>query len=111
MNNPYMPPYSSYWNNGRPYRPFNPYQYVQEPVSEENQETEIKTEEKSAEPKPEEKSAMPESKQARRADEKWRKRRVVRPQRELLLKELWRKSGCAKRNNLCLRKTAELLQL
>lgn len=74
MNNPYMPPYSSYWNNGRPYRPFNPYQYVQEPVSEENQETEIKTEEKAAESKPEEKSAMPESKQARRADEKMAKK-------------------------------------
>ncbi len=59
MNNPYMPPYSSYWNNGRPYRPFNPYQYVQEPVSEENSETEIKTEEKS------ETQAAEEGKQAR----------------------------------------------
>lgn len=50
-NNPYMNPYpnpygygNQEWVNGRPYRPFNPYQYVQEPT-EEPIVTEAKTEE------------------------------------------------------------------
>ena len=53
-NNPYMNPYpnpygygNQEWVNGRPYRPFNPYQYVQEPT-EEPLVTEAKTEEPAA---------------------------------------------------------------
>ncbi len=43
----YTPP--SYWANGRPYRPFDPYQYVQEPVAEESAENEMRTEDEATE--------------------------------------------------------------
>ena len=47
--NPYMNPYGygQYWVNGRP---FNPYQYVQEPAAEEPAKEEVKEETVSAEP-------------------------------------------------------------
>lgn len=58
--NPYTNPYTygqgRYWANGRPYRPFNPYQYVQETATEAAEPVSV-AESKTEEPVPEEKPA------------------------------------------------------